>query len=388
MSFLRIGFYLCCLVSPLMATTYRGGNSIRKALPKVCSEVVMQGISKLQNPFLRKEIRSFIYTSSLSQSPTKVLLAMLADPNNTKELFAYLVSRFQEKGYKIKKHQLMKKALVCADYSLIKYLLDKHLYDDRYFSKTTHYFFLAKFPNFRILYALLEGVGQVQLLPAYLNYLWSVIMSVNLVSWLVGLVYTNSISTWLQKVISQSYFAKFSFFIAIQFGKLCYVLYLVRTVSIEANYLFHVLYGNRSKDEKETIALLLIARGVNVNNQVLLVERKEFPPSLKRLAILGLCTYQKIAPIHLAVEQNLLRVVKALVAQKADISLQAIYMEDIVNYRLLQNPMLSQLPIQFVRIQDICNNKGPNTLCKKVLDLAIPGSDVANYLKKKIIKKK
>lgn len=314
------------------------------------------------------------------QEATYLLLAAM-DETHALQILSFLVKSFKKNKQGFDRHKVMLQGLG-APISIVKYLLEKGIYNKGYLSKKQHDNFLLKLDKLHIAYILLIDSFNITLIPPFITYIWGLISSFKTIIWLLSWFSTkcDDLTKWIN-----GYTGKLDFLFSLKgflfFYLVCilYSLYISIKVSIKPGYIFHLFAGDfehKPKKEIEEKALLLLQYGANPNAKALFVKKQEKLMTLMQLPEgLSLYSYDTISITHLASEHNMYRLVQALLKKGAKPNAITLSMKDTLNYP----PKPGQMPFQFITTQNLYNrDKGVK---QTPLDLAPPGSSTAQYLK-------
>ena len=342
-------------------------------------------LKALRNPALRVALAGLEAEPKRQLSAlqaTKLLIAVVQEPLQAARLLDYLLTYYRKRGISYDKHQVMLAALRSASPDLIAALLERKVYHRGYFTAQVHYSFLDHCTLLHLLYLLIMEVFNYKIsyfLPGWVELTWDGLGMVGLALSLVTLLFKPP---WLLTVKAKLGLLrpKTALFL-LQLGKLYYALTLARRLALRPDYVFLVLQGLRSREERMAIALLLLQAGAKPGAEVLLVRAQEGLPE-EITTLLGPAQYQVTSALHLAAEEGMLPVVQALLKAGLPVNALALTTQDRLHYEMPAGetpPAI--LPVTYQSMNDLYERKGLDGSPQTALQLAPPGSPTAAYLK-------
>lgn len=348
-------------------------------------EKVIEGVV---NPDLQEKLHAILkgnYAVHSSKQNTYLLLAAMEE-GCALQLISFLIPYYQAKHYRFDAHQIMLKALETAPIRVVRYLLDKGVYNKAYLSKKKQYGnFLLQLDKLHVGYILLWDSLKIRILPQAITYVWSMITLMRAVIWLLSFPFSffERLNTNLQR-----YFSYINFLFTI---KAFIIFYLIRIfislyksiiVSHKPGYIFHLFkqdVDSKAKNELEEKALLLLEYGADPNGYALLVGKQH---NLAEYLPKGFClyTYRSTSVLHLAVQYHMTRLVEALIRLGAKVNSVGFVMKDTINYATnAEKAQSMNFPFDFVTARDLSSRKKGRK--QTPLDLVTDNSRTAASLK-------
>lgn len=323
---------------------------------------------------------------AMSKKEATHLLLAAMDEAHDLQILDFLVKSFKKNKKAFDKHQVMLQGQKTS-ISITKYLLQNGIYNKDYLTKEQHYnFIFTTNDKYRLLFTIIDSF-HIKLLPKSITKIWGIISSFKFIIWILswGSTTCDNLAKWIN-----GYTGKLDFLVSLKgflffyLVRILYSIYMGIKVSIKLPYIFYPFteaFKHKPKKEIEDLVLLKLEYNALANAKALLIEKQE---ELMMMLIqvpkgLNLCRFRIAYILHLAAQHNMYRLVKKLVENRANINAIALSMKDTLNYPPKPGQMMA-LPFQLITPQDLYNGK--KGLKQTPLDLAPPGSETAQYLKK------
>ena len=359
------------------------------------SKEIQSHIEDISNKKLKKVLYTLSENKSLSSSQTPLRLMKMVMAERPHRLVSSLIPIVKKllllNGNPLSEqdcHAIMKYAITHqVPPKIIGYLIENKIFDPSYMRGNVRYDILSKFSIWRLFTV---DIWSKYALP---KNLYLTVRTINLLVMVVPLIFQLLLKINLVSPVSLPFF---------RIGLLGHVAilgvdtilsafevlyYRIKKVGIAPNYLILSLLSKRPAHEKEELGLLFLASGADPNAAFLLIEPLPLISSDPQVRLLydlnRFSSYSYLTTLQLAVQYNILPLVKALIAKKADINIVAVIMKDTIK---MEKSLMDKMEPKsdLVKLSEIYSRKSDKQTKKGIFHFAQPNSDVYVYLKKKL----
>jgi len=343
-------------------------------------------IAEVLNPALKQTLQTINKNEAITplkkKQATKLLLAALEETSHTLELVQSLLNYYKKQRYTFSKHEVMKKALEDAPVDVVQYLLEKKIYDERYFNKKHHRNYLLKLDQSHLIANMIDMMS-VSIIPRFIATIWGWFHKASWFFYLISWVYDNRISAAFRTF--DSYIPMFPLTVLYWVILIGIGTYKSTKISIVPGYLFYLFADTKlSKEQIAERALLLLKFGAKSDAWGLIVKNisKESNSLIhQQFKTQGYYAYSYLSTsaLHLATYYNIFPLVKKLVELGAKVNGVAVSMKDkMKDFKKMNIMDMISGPFDPIVLSDLYNGKKGNK--QTPLDLAYKGSKTAKYL--------
>ncbi len=265
----------------------------------------------IKNRNLKKFLKICATPRAKAKHYNRALALAFLEKEHPLALIQYLITRAKKRHKQLNKDFLMKKALQHAPLEVVLYLLKERIYNSAMLQGRKSYSFR------KMVHTLWPRFFRSSITKKY--YWFLIITSPIDLFFLLELLLSwwtkrkspfkgHKYFDWLAKCLPIAKRIKKALFVIQLTWNAYYILYILHRL-YQQGYLLFVLRGYRSQQEKKELVRYLLAHGANPLQSALFISsrREENPQN-----IITMYTFEEKGPIHFAIENNNLEIVKLL----------------------------------------------------------------------------